>query len=654
MQGVPGSSPGVCISSTTMKKYELTLPNNETIETDANATYIDLLETFLPKEAKQAYAVKVGQNIFDLKRNVSSSGTLDILTFQSDAGKEVFWHSSAHALAQAIKRLYPKAQLTIGPVVKSGPGFFYYDIQLEEKITEENFSKIEDEIQKIKKENHSITRTVLTKEEAIQKFTAMGEHFKAQIINELPIEEDISVYTQGEFSDLCRGPHLPNTNKLGVTKITAISGAYWKGDSSQPMLQRIYAVSFPTDKELRQYLFQIEEAKKRDHRKIGKELELFYFDETAPGMPFYQPNGTILFNNLVTYIRHECSVRGYHEIKTPIMLSDELWIRSGHYENFKENMYFTEVEEHDFAIKPMNCPGASLLYRSQEHSYRDLPLKLAELGTVHRHELSGVLHGLFRVRAFTQDDAHIYCTQEQLANQIEETISFTLDVYKKFGFTDVSIFVATRPIKSLGSDEIWDMATNALTQSLTALSMPFKIKEGEGAFYGPKIEFNIKDCLERNWQCGTIQVDFSMPTRFNLEYKGADNKQHQPVMLHRAILGSLERFMGILIEHYEGKFPLWLSPNQISILTVNSAQDDYAKKLEKNLLMAGFRVRIDLRNEKIGYKVRDWVQKKENYALVLGKQEEETNTVALRSRGSQETINMTIEELIHKLKGELS
>ena len=633
--------------------YQITLPNNTTIETDSNATYLDLLETFLPKESKQAYAVKINNECFDLSRQVSVSGTLSVLTFQDEEGKDIFWHSSAHALAQAIKRLYPKVQLTVGPVIKQGAGFFYYDIKLDEKITEDDFEKIELEIQKIRKENYSIQRLVVEKSKAISIFKEMGEDFKAQIIDELPLTEDITIYEQGEFKDLCRGPHLPATGKLGFFKLTAVSGAYWKGDASQAMLQRIYAVSFPTDKELRQYLFQIEEAKKRDHRKLGKELELFYFDETAPGMPFYKPLGTILFNVLASYIREECVKRSYQEVKTPIMLSDELWIRSGHYDNFKENMYFTEVEEHDFAIKPMNCPGASLLFKSQEHSYRDLPLKLAELGTVHRHELSGVLHGLFRVRAFTQDDAHIYCTEEQLFQQIKETIEFTLDVYKKFGFTDISIFIATRPVKFLGSDEIWDIATNSLVNSLNDLKIPFKIKEGEGAFYGPKIEFNIKDCLDRNWQCGTIQIDFSMPQRFNLEYKGADGKNHQPVMVHRAILGSVERFMGILIEHYEGKFPLWLAPIQISILTVNTAQDVYATSLFNELKSHGFRVYLDIRNEKIGYKIREWNFKKINYALVIGKQEEDNHLIALRTRGLQETNTMSLVDLINKLKGEL-
>ncbi len=634
------------------KIHELILPNKEKINISNGKTYHDIISEHMPHELSNALAVEVNGNTFDLSRKADISGELRILTFKDKKGKEVFWHSSAHVLAQAIKRHYPQAQLTVGPVVWSGPGFFYYDIQLEEKINELDFPPLEKEMENICKEDHEVTRKVYELEEVIQLFEGMGEFFKAQIIRDLPKNEEITVYKQGEFQDLCRGPHVSSTKKLGFFKITAVAGAHWKGDTSKPMLQRIYGISFPTRKELKQHLHYIEEAKKRDHRKLGKELELFSFEEAAPGLPFYQPKGTTLFNILSDYIRKKCSERGYEEIKTPAILSSELWTQSGHYENFRENMYFTQVEDKDFAIKPMNCPGANLTYKNIPKSYRDLPLKLAELGTVHRHELSGVLHGLFRTRAFTQDDAHIYCTYYQLQAEISSAIQFTLEVYHEFGFKDTEVFLATRPEKALGSKDIWDKATMALTSALESNNISFGIKQGEGAFYGPKIEFNIKDCLQRNWQCGTIQVDFSMPERFKLLYTGPDGNKHRPVMVHRAILGSLERFMGILIEHYAGKLPLWLSPTQISIMTVNSAQTEYALQISKTIKENNFRIEEDLRNEKIGYKIREWNQKKINYAIILGQQEQEKNQIALRSRGEKETSIMELDALISKLKGE--
>ncbi len=651
MQEVTGSNPVFPTSCHIMK--QIYLPDGKSIEVQGKKTFGDVIAEFNPTLAKKALAVKYNGRKLDLSATIEESGQLEVLTFESEEGKELFWHSAAHILAQAVKRLYPDAKFDDGPPLKNGPGNFFYDIALSHKITEEDFPAIEAEMEKIVQEDHPVTRRVLSKKEALSYFADRGEIFKTDIISRLPDDAEVSLYRQGEFEDLCRGPHIPSTGKSGVFKITAVAGAYWKGDAANPMLQRVYCLAFPDRKQLKAYLDRLEEAKKRDHRKLGKELELFTFEEEGPGFPFYLAKGTVLFNILTDYIRRECTLRGYEEIRTPIMLSDELWTISGHYENYKENMYFSSIENHGFAIKPMNCPGSNLVYKSKPRSYRDLPLRQAELGTVHRHELSGVLHGLFRVRSFTQDDAHIYCTPDQLEKEIESAIQFTLDVYKKFGFEDVTIFLATRPEKSIGGDNAWELSTTALRLALKNLNIEYKTKEGEGAFYGPKIEFNIKDCLERNWQCGTIQVDFNLPQRFELEYTGSDGKKHRPVMVHRAILGSLERFIGILIEHYEGKFPLWLSPVQIRILTISEEQLGYAQTLQQELRAAGFRTELDDSHEKIGYKIRQWNAQKINYALIIGAKEAASGQVALRARGSELTETMDRQTLLEKLTAEL-
>lgn len=633
---------------------KLTLPNKTTVDIKEGQTFLEVLKDNFPQVLKHTLAVKCGDAVYDLNAPVNISGEITPVTFDSDEGKEVFWHSSAHVLAQAVKRIFPKAQLTFGPVTEHGPGFFYYDIFLEEKsISQEDLSVIEGEMNKIVSESLPVSRHVYDRDVAIKEFEAMGEIFKAQIVGDIPQGEKITVYKQGEFQDLCRGPHVSNTSILGNFKLTAISGAYWKGDSNGPMLQRIYGISFATEKELKSHLHRIEEAKKRDHRVIGKELDLFSFHDEAAGMPFYHPKGTVIFNTLQSYIRSECDKRGYDELRTPTVLSDELWVRSGHYENFKENMYFTKVDERGFAIKPMNCPGSTLVYKTHSRSYRDLPLKLAELGLVHRHELSGVLHGLFRVRAFTQDDAHVFCTPDQLTLQVEDIIRFTLDVYKKFGFDKVNIFVATRPAKSMGSDEIWNKATSSLIDSIGKLNLHYKIKEGEGAFYGPKIEFNVEDSLERNWQLGTVQVDFSMPERFELEFTGSDGNKHRPVMIHRAILGSIERFMGIIIEHYAGKFPLWLSPVQVRVMNVSESSIDYAREVVQNLKQAGVRADFDFRDEKIGYKIREFNSQKINYALIIGDKEAAEKTLSIRERGDQNSPVMNFESFLELFNSNL-
>lgn len=631
------------------------LPDGSKKEWESGKSLLEFVETKLPFLSSKALAAKLSDgSVVDLSYCPSSDVSLQILTFSNKEGREVFHHSSAHLLGQAVQRLFPDAKLTVGPVIETGPGFFYYDVDMNGKVlTPEDLPKIEAEMEKIVKENQLVKRWELTKEEAIAKFRNEGEKYKVELIEGFS-DARVSLYGQGEWYDLCRGPHVPKTGLLKAFKLTAISGAYWKANKDNAMLTRIYGVSFPSKKELDEYIFQVEEAKKRDHRKIGKELDLFSFQEEGPGFPFWHPKGTVLWNALADYIRRECLNNGYSEIKTPSILSSDLWKKSGHWDNFHENMYFTEIDEKDFAVKPMNCPGCSLVFNTHKHSYRELPVRYMELGTVHRHEMSGVLHGLFRVRAFTQDDAHIYCTTEQLETEIKAIIDFTFKVYKKFGFTEFKTFIATRPEKSQGSDEDWNQATNALKSALQNSNIPFAIKEGEGAFYGPKIEFNIKDSIGRNWQCGTIQVDFSMPNRFELEYAGSDGKTHRPVMVHRAIFGSLERFIGILIEHYEGKFPLWISPSQITILTVNENTIEYAKQLEKNFKEKGFRVQTDFANEKIGSKIRDGILSKANYLLIIGDKEVSSHSVSVRKRSEEKTTNYSLSDFINLLESELN
>ncbi|WP_061230743.1 threonine--tRNA ligase [Leptospira weilii] len=634
--------------------YQLTLPDKSVKEVAQGSTYRDFIEKELPFLKNKALAVRLdGADIRDLSRTVEADANIEVLTYSERAGWDTFQHSAAHLLGMAVQNLYKNANLTVGPVIENGPGFFYYDIDFQgEIVTPEDFPKIEAEMEKIVKADYRVWRKVVSKKEAIETFQKLGEKYKIEIIGGIP-SEDVSIYGMGEWFDLCRGPHVPNSGVLKSFKLTAISGAYWKANKDNAMLTRIYGVAFPSKKELDAYLFQIEEAKKRDHRKIGKEMDLFSFQKEGPGFPFWHPKGTILWNSLADYLRSECNKRGYQEIKTPAVLSSELWKKSGHWDNFHENMYFTDIDEEDYALKPMNCPGCSLIYKHHLHSYRELPLRFAEFGSVHRHELHGVLHGLFRVRAFTQDDSHIYAPLDHLESEVMDIIDFTFTVYKKFGFSEFKTFIATRPEKSQGKDEDWEFATETLKQSLEKKGIPYGIKEGEGAFYGPKIEFNIKDSIGRLWQCGTIQVDFSMPERFELDYTDSDGRKKRPVMIHRAIYGSLERFIGILIEHYEGKFPLWVSPNQVRILTVTEKVADYAKDVYRELVAAGFRVEMDTRNEKIGAKIRDSILKKANYLLVLGEKEMESGTLAVRKLGQEDTKTLTRSGFISNLQDEI-
>ncbi len=537
-------------------------------------------------------------------------------------------HSTSHILAQAVKKLFPDAKLGIGPAIEDG---FYYDLDVKEAFTPEDLKKIEYEMNQLIRQNLDFKKKVMSKKEAKKLFK--DEPYKLELIDELEGDK-ATIYTQGDFTDLCKGPHVKNSRVLKAFKLTKIAGAYWRGDSKNKMLQRIYGIVFHDKEELKKYLTLAEEAKKRDHRKIGQDMGLFSMHDEAPGMPFFHDKGTFIFNTLIDFMRKEMKKRDYEENITPIILNKELWLRSGHWDHYKENMYFTKIDKADYAVKPMNCPGNLLIYKTKVHSYRELPLKAGEFGLVHRHELSGVLAGLFRVRAFTQDDAHIFCEENQLKDSIIELIGLCDFTYKTFGFT-YEVELSTRPEKAMGSKETWDKAENFLKQALASKKIKYKINEGEGAFYGPKIDFHLKDCIGRKWQCGTIQVDFSMPEKFDLTYEGKDGKQHRPVMVHRAIYGSLERFMGILIEHYAGKFPMWLSPVQVKILTVAERFNNYADKVAEEMKQAGLRVETDKRAESISKKVREAQLAKINYILVVGEKEVKDETVAIRTRDNK-------------------
>ncbi len=630
-----------------MKKIKL--PDSSFLEVEDNATLYDIAKKISNRLAKEALCGSVNDNLVDLSYIPKNGDSVKIFTFKDEEGKSTFWHTSAHILAQAVKRLKPDAKLGIGPSIAEG---FYYDISLPENLSFEDVPKIEAEMQKIIKENLPIKRKELTKEEAIKLFKEKGEDFKIELIEEL--EEDIvSVYEQGEFIDLCRGPHLPSTGYVKYIKIMKLSGAYWKGDENNPMLQRFYGISFPKKSMLDEYLYIVEEAKKRDHKKLGKELELFTFFSEGPGFPFWYPKGTVLYNLVVDFCREILRKYGYQEIKTPLILNESLWHKSGHWNYYKDNMYFTKIDEENYAVKPMNCPGHLLIYKSKKHSYKELPLKLAEFGIVHRHEKSGVLNGLFRVRMFTQDDAHIFCTQEGLEKEIIELMELIDEVYKTFGFENYKVELSTRPEKSIGSDEMWEKAENALKNALEKKGVNYKINEGEGAFYGPKIDFHITDSLKREWQCGTIQVDFSMPERFELEYIGSDGNPHRPVMIHRAILGSVERFIGNLIEHYAGNFPVWLAPVQVRVISITSEINDYAYEIYNKLFKNNIRVEIDVKDETIGNKIRRAEMEKIPYMILVGKKEKENNNISVRKHTKGNLGIFSLEEFLSKLKNEI-
>ncbi len=579
----------------------------------------------------------------DIRTPLTKDCTVELLTFDDDYGKHAFWHTASHVLAQAVKRLYPMTKLAIGPAIENG---FYYDFDSEISFTPDILEKIEAEMKKIIKEELTLERFELSPAEAVKLMEERGEPYKVELINEhAGKNEPISLYKQGEFIDVCAGPHLPDTGRIKAFKLTACTGAYWRADANNKMLQRIYGVAFTKNADLETHLTMLEEAKKRDHRKIGRELDLFDLYDEGPGFPFFLPNGMILRNTLEAYWRKEHEKRGYQEIKTPIILNEELWHRSGHWDHYKNNMYFVKIDDGDFAIKPMNCPGGMLAYKRKMHSYRDLPERVAELGLVHRHELSGALHGLMRVRCFTQDDAHIFMTPEQIEDEITGVIDLIDDFYKVFGF-EYHVELSTRPDDSMGSDADWETATNALRNAMEKRGMLFKINEGDGAFYGPKIDFHLRDCIGRTWQCGTIQLDFQMPERFELTYTGTDGEKHRPVMIHRVVFGSIERFIGILTEQYAGAFPCWLAPEQVRILPIADRHHDRAFEILKLLKEAGLRAEVDDRSEKIGYKIREAQLKKVPYMLVLGDKEVEEGTVSVRSRRDGDIGSKTAAEFL--------
>ena len=633
-----------------MEMVKISLKDGSVKEVPKGTTVYEVAKGISEGLARVATGGELNGEVVDLREPINSDCELNILRFEDEKGKESYRHTTSHILAQAVKRLYPDTKLAIGPAIENG---FYYDLDSEHKFTPEDLEKIEAEMQNIIKEKLEITRFELPRDQAIELMKSKNEDYKVELINDLPEDEIISFYQQGEFIDLCAGPHLLSTDKVKAFKLQSVAGAYWRGNENNKMLQRIYGTAFDKKKDLEEYLQRLEEAKKRDHRKIGKELDLFSIQEEGPGFPFFHPKGMILRNQLEDFWRREHTKRGYDEIKTPMILNESLWRQSGHWDHYQENMYFTNIDENRYAVKPMNCPGAILTYKRKMYSYRDFPIRMGELGLVHRHELSGALHGLMRVRCFTQDDAHLFMLPEQIKDEIIGVIDFVDYVYSVLGFK-YHVELSTRPENSMGTDEEWELATNSLKEALDAKGLPYKINEGDGAFYGPKIDFHLEDCIGRTWQCGTIQLDFQMPQRFDLTYVGADGEKHRPIMVHRVLYGSIERIIGILIEHYAGKFPAWLAPVQVKLLPITDKHLPYAKELKEQLQAKGIRVELDGRNEKIGYKIREAQMQKVNYMLVLGDKEVESGAVAVRSRdegdlGVMDT-NVFIEKLLEEIE----
>ncbi|AZV42913.1 threonine--tRNA ligase [Peribacillus asahii] len=607
------------------------LPKGITVE--------NVAESISSSLRKNAIVGKVDEQLVDLGYKIERDVELSVLTLDSEEGLHILRHSSAHVLAQAVKRLYGNVKLGIGPVIEDG---FYYDLKLEHSLTSDDLLAIEKEMENIINENLEIKRIEVSYEEAEKLFEEKGEPFKLEILKDIPKSEKITLYQQGEFIDLCRGPHLPSTGFIKAFKLTRVSGAYWRGDSQNEVLQRVYGVAFKKKKDLNEYLNFLEEASKRDHRKLGKQLELFMFSEEAPGMPFYLPKGQIVRNELENFSRELQNSASYDEVRTPFMMNQQLWEKSGHWDHYHENMYFTEVEHKKFALKPMNCPGHMLIYKNNLYSYRDLPIRMSEFGQVHRHEYSGALNGMLRVRAFCQDDAHIFVREDQIENEIKQVFYLIDQVYRTFGF-DYSVELSTRPEDSLGDDNLWEISEGALKNVLESLEIKYQLNEGDGAFYGPKIDFHIKDALKRSHQCATIQLDFQMPEKFDLTYINENNEKVRPVVIHRAIFGSIDRFFGILIEHFAGAFPVWLAPIQVQIIPVSQVHSDYCLKIQSELKQIGVRVKIDNSNEKLGYKIREAQMQKIPYMLVLGDNEVKENTVNVRKYGDQQSESVSFE-----------
>lgn len=630
----------------------ITLPDGSQRSFDQPVTVYDVAADIGPGLAKAALAGKIGEELIDTSYMIEEDVTLSLITSRDEEGVEIIRHSTAHLLAQAVKQLYPETQITIGPVVEHG---FYYDFAREEKFTPEDFKGIEKKMAELAKANTKIERSEMDRDEAIAFFEGQGEVYKAEIIRDIPEGQVLSLYRQGDFIDLCRGPHVPSTGHLkGGFKLMKLAGAYWRGDSNNEMLQRIYGAAFPDKKQLKQHLHRLEEAEKRDHRKIGKKLDLFHSQEEAPGMVFWHSKGWSIYREVEDYVREKLRHHGYQEVHTPQVIDRVLWEKSGHWDKFGDMIFSTHSENRDYAIKPMNCPGHVQIYNQGLRSYRDLPLRLAEFGSCHRNEPSGTLHGLMRVRNFTQDDAHIFCTEDQIQSEVAAFMELLFEVYEDFGFEEVLIKLSTRPEKRVGSDEVWDQAEQALETALNTKGLDWELQPGEGAFYGPKIEFSLKDCIGRVWQCGTIQVDFSMPGRLEATYVDEEGQKQNPVMLHRAILGSLERFVGILIEEFAGSMPPWLSPVQAVVVNITDSQREAVEKVAETLNNAGFRVESDLRNEKIGLKIREHSMQRVPYILVIGDREMEEGTVAVRMRGGKELGTLPVTDFIAHLQQDVA
>ncbi|MAS40900.1 MAG: threonine--tRNA ligase [Porticoccaceae bacterium] len=628
----------------------ISLPDGSVRQFDHPVTVLEVAQSIGEGLARAALGGKVDGTLVDVSHRIEQDAALGIITAKDPDGLELIRHSTAHLLAYAVKELFPDAQVTIGPVIDNG---FYYDFSYERPFTPEDLQKIEKRMKELAKKDIPVSREVWPRDKAVEFFKSINEHYKAEIIASIPSDEDVSLYREGDFIDLCRGPHVPSTGKLKVFKLMKVAGAYWRGDSKNEMLQRIYGTAWASKDEQAQYLHMLEEAEKRDHRRLGKQLDLFHLQDEAPGMVFWHPHGWTLWQQVEQYMRRTLDAAGYKEVKTPFMMDRALWERSGHWENYRENMFTTESEKRDYAVKPMNCPAHVEIFNHGLHSYRDLPLRLAEFGSCHRNEPSGALHGLMRVRGFVQDDAHIFCTEDQVVSEVVAFNELLKQVYADFGFHDVAVKLSLRPEKRAGTDAIWDKAEEGLREALRSSGVEWEELPGEGAFYGPKIEYHVKDALGRSWQCGTMQLDFVLPERLGAEYVTEENARARPVMLHRAILGSLERFIGILIENYAGNFPLWLSPVQAVVMNISDPQADYVKDVVRCLQKAGFRVVPDLRNEKITYKIREHSVRRLPYQLVVGDKEKEAGLVAVRARGGQDLGQMTLDALIERWQREV-
>ncbi|MDO8319707.1 threonine--tRNA ligase [Rhodoferax sp.] len=630
---------------------QITLPDGSQRDYDASVTVTDVAASIGPGLAKAALAGKVNGQVVDTSFVIDKDSSLAIITARDAEGLEVIRHSTAHLLAYAVKELFPTAQVTIGPVIENG---FFYDFSFERPFTLEDLAVIEKRMAALAAKDEPVLRRVLPRDEAVAYFKGLGEHYKAEIIASIPANEDVSLYREGAFEDLCRGPHVPSTGKLKHFKLMKVAGAYWRGDHRNEMLQRIYGTAWATKEDLQQHLTMLEEAEKRDHRKLGRELDLFHVDDHAPGMVFWHPKGWAIWQAVEQYMRQVYRDNGYQEVKGPQLLDKGLWEKTGHWDKYRDNMFITESEKRDYALKPMNCPGHILIFKQGLKSYRDLPLRYGEFGQCHRNEATGGLHGIMRVRGFTQDDGHIFCTEDQILTECMAYTTLLQKVYADFGFKNIIYKIATRPDQRIGSDEIWDKAEHALIESLRASGCEFELSPGEGAFYGPKVEYTLKDAIGRHWQCGTIQVDFSMPERLDADYVGEDSARHRPVMLHRAIVGSLERFIGILIEETAGALPTWLAPVQVKVLNITDAQAEYARDVVKTLLNQGFRVEADLRNEKITYKIREHSMQKVPYLIVIGDKEMASGAVAVRARGGQDLGVMSVAEFVERISADVA